>query len=110
MRRTVEARHGKLPDDEVPGATYLAAKLEEVEQNDPQATPLDEIKRLAHSLGEALGRLSHKCVDSDGLLPENFCIDHHGELVEPQRMVAIAADKAAEMASHTSVSVDNQGN
>ena len=46
MRRLVESRFGRLPDDEVPGPTYLATKLEEFEQNEPLASPLDEVVSL----------------------------------------------------------------
>ena len=49
MRRAVEKPRDtvavtfNLPEDEVPAQAYLTDKLSEVEQNDPQATPLDEI-------------------------------------------------------------------
>ena len=49
MRRVIEQLHGKLPDDEVPGPTYLSFKIDEVEQNDPHAAPLDELASLEDS-------------------------------------------------------------
>eukprot|EP00969_Alexandrium_andersonii_P153310 6779436-Alexandrium_andersonii.AAC.1 len=42
MRRAVEARYSLIPDDEAPNTAYIAQKLEEVEQNEPKAAPLDE--------------------------------------------------------------------
>ncbi len=43
MKRAVELVHGKVPDREAPSSDYLAAKSEELENNDPTASPLDEI-------------------------------------------------------------------
>ena len=43
MRRAVEARWEKLSDDETPGAAFIGAKQEQIEHNEPRATPLDEI-------------------------------------------------------------------
>ena len=43
MRRAVEARWEKLGDDETPGAAFIGAKQEQIEHNEPRATPLDEI-------------------------------------------------------------------
>eukprot|EP00972_Heterocapsa_arctica_P003550 527585-Heterocapsa_arctica.AAC.1 len=43
MKRVVELIVGTIPSEETPNAAYLAIKLEEVEQNEPQPTPLDEI-------------------------------------------------------------------
>ena len=43
MRRVVENLHGKMQDYEVPSMSYLSDKLEELELNNPQASPLDEI-------------------------------------------------------------------
>ena len=43
MRRAVEARWEKLGDDETPGAAFIGAKQEQIEHNEPLATPLDEI-------------------------------------------------------------------
>jgi hypothetical protein len=58
MRRVVEARYGKIPDDEAPGAAYLALKMEEVEQNEPRASPLDEVISIEdgdeYSLGASI--------------------------------------------------------
>ena len=48
MRKAIE-RSGKLPDDEVPGAHYLTVKVDEVEQNEPKASPLDQIAHLEHA-------------------------------------------------------------
>ena len=49
MRRLLQSRVGAIPDAETPGAAYITTKLEEVELNDPQASPLDEIAHLEHS-------------------------------------------------------------
>ena len=38
MRKILENKAGKLPDDEIPGTGYLTLKLEEVESNDPKAS------------------------------------------------------------------------
>ena len=43
MRRVVENLHGRMQDYEVPSMSYLSDKLEELELNNPQASPLDEI-------------------------------------------------------------------
>ena len=43
MKKVVELTVGPIPAEETPNAAYLAVKLEEVEQNEPQPTPLDEI-------------------------------------------------------------------
>ena len=43
MRRVIERLHGKMGDHEVPAVSYLSDKLEELELNNPQAAPLDEV-------------------------------------------------------------------
>ena len=43
MHQLVEKKFGKLSEDEVPGPTYLTSKAAELEQNDPQASPMDEV-------------------------------------------------------------------
>lgn len=43
MRKAFEAIHGKLPSCEVPSGEYLSSKLEEAEQEEPSASPLDEV-------------------------------------------------------------------
>jgi hypothetical protein len=50
MRKILENKAGKLPDDEVPGIGYLTFKLEEVESNDPKASPLEDIAHLEHAM------------------------------------------------------------
>jgi hypothetical protein len=50
MRKILENKVGKLPDDEIPGTGYLTFKLEEVESNDPKASPLEDIAHLEHSM------------------------------------------------------------
>ena len=45
MRRMIERLHGKMGDHEVPSIFYLSDKLE-LELNNPQATPLDEVLSL----------------------------------------------------------------
>ena len=46
MRRAVENIHGEIPSREIPSADYLSQKLEECENNEPTASPLDEITSL----------------------------------------------------------------
>ena len=46
MRRAVEALYGPIPDHECPSAEYVAAKMEELEENEPQASQLDEVSNL----------------------------------------------------------------
>ena len=51
MKKIVEKSRGPkttLPDDEVPSQVYLTAKVDEVEQNEPRASPLDEISHTEH--------------------------------------------------------------
>jgi hypothetical protein len=55
MRRVVEITCGKLSDSEVPAATYLSDKIEELEDNAPQASPLDEILSLEDDEQQLLG-------------------------------------------------------
>lgn len=43
MKRFLENRHGRTPAHELPSADYLSAKAEEVENNEPTASMLDEI-------------------------------------------------------------------
>lgn len=43
MRRAVEGRFGKIPAREIPSSDYISVKLEELENNEPLATPLDEV-------------------------------------------------------------------
>ena len=50
MRKILENKVGKLPDDEIPGTGYLTFKLEEVESNDPKASPLEDIAHLEHTM------------------------------------------------------------
>ena len=72
---------------------------------DTRASPtlLDQIEQLTQALEDALGLLSEKYLDENGELPENFCIEHDGQLVEPRQMVVIAASKAMAMASCASI-------
>ena len=46
MRRAIELQNGKLGDHEVPSMAYISDKLEELELNNPQASPMDEILSL----------------------------------------------------------------
>ena len=50
MRKVVEGVHDAAPDDEYPAAQYLTIKLEEVELNEPQAGPLDDMAHMDHVL------------------------------------------------------------
>ena len=47
MKKAVEALYGKIPPREAPSVDYLSIKLEEVENNDPTASPMDEIASMA---------------------------------------------------------------
>eukprot|EP00969_Alexandrium_andersonii_P068455 3019970-Alexandrium_andersonii.AAC.1 len=57
MRRAVEARYASIPDDEAPNAAYIAQKLEEVEQNEPKAAPLDEVLSVEDGDDYTLGTM-----------------------------------------------------
>lgn len=46
MRKAVEARHGSIPNREVPSTDYLSCKVEECENNEPVASPLDEVTSM----------------------------------------------------------------
>ena len=43
LRKALEAKWGTKPDKEIPNAMYVAKKFDEIEQNDPVATTLDEV-------------------------------------------------------------------
>jgi len=43
MRRAVEAKYGTMPTKEQPSSEYLSSKLEELEQEEVTASPLDEV-------------------------------------------------------------------
>ena len=62
MRRTVELAHGVVPNQEFPSVDYLSAKMEEVEQDEPTASPLDEVTSVDESDTQAM----QASVDSDG--------------------------------------------
>ena len=47
MKRAVEVLYGRIPPREAPSVDYLSIKLEEVENNDPTASPMDEIASMA---------------------------------------------------------------
>jgi hypothetical protein len=49
MRKAVELVQGKLPVKLTPDPDYLSAKLEEVEQDEPRASPLDEVVSVEDS-------------------------------------------------------------
>ena len=46
MKRAVEALWGDIPLHEAPSADYLSHKVEELENNDPTASPLDEVSSM----------------------------------------------------------------
>ena len=50
MKKAVEGAFSRIPDKECPGPTYIATKVEEIEQNEPTAAPLDEIESCEDSL------------------------------------------------------------
>lgn len=62
MRRAVETVHGKKHDHEMPSPEYLAHKMEEIELNEMQASPLDEIASLEDSASSSL----QSSLDTDG--------------------------------------------
>ena len=62
MRRLVETSYGPISDKDAPSNEYLAAKLEEIEQEEPRAAPLDEIT----SLEDADGHSMHATLDNTG--------------------------------------------
>lgn len=78
MLQAVEQAIGKLQESETPSNEYLATKLEECENNEPVALPLDEVtskfdattSSLQSSL-DAGGHLRVVKTKSKGKLPEN---------------------------------------
>ena len=76
MRRAVEAAYGPLPSKEVPSSEYLRAKLEEVENDEPFASPLDEVSSLETAETQSLtasldptGRLRISKAKAKGRMP-----------------------------------------
>ena len=59
MKRIFESAHGPLPEGETPSNDYLSAKLEEVEQDHPTASTMDDIT----SAEEAETSTMTTCVD-----------------------------------------------
>jgi hypothetical protein len=63
MRRVVETQYQKISQDEVPSNTYLSEKCQEVEENEPMASRLDEILSVEdvdlHSLTTGLDSAGH---------------------------------------------------
>ena len=55
MRRAYEALHGAIPDSECPSADYIASKMEETEQEEPSASPLDEVASIMDLDSQSLG-------------------------------------------------------
>jgi hypothetical protein len=53
MRRAFEDNNGKLPQCEVPSPEYLACKMEESEQEEPAASPLDEVLSIDDTESQA---------------------------------------------------------
>ena len=78
MIRAVENSYGRLQESEMPANEYLALKLEEVENGEPLASPLDEIiskqekntASLQTSL-DASGHLRVTKIKGKGKLPES---------------------------------------
>ena len=82
MRKIVETKSGnKLPDGEVPAAAYLADKLEEVEENNPQAAHLDEIVSLLDNETQTLDAN----VDSTGLMMSGQALNFAASLGPSER-------------------------
>lgn len=78
MRRAMETAHGKKPDHELPSPEYLAHKMEEIELNELQASPLDEVTSMEDSVNTSLqstldtdGRIRVVKTKSKGSLPQN---------------------------------------
>lgn len=78
MVRAVEAVIGKLQESETPSNEYLATKLEECENNEPQALPLDEVTSKFDATTSALqssldagGHLRVVKTKSKGKLPDS---------------------------------------
>ena len=77
MVKAVENSYGRLQESEVPSNEYIALKLEEVENGEPSASPLDEIvlkqekntSALQTSL-DASGHLKVTKIKGKGKLPE----------------------------------------
>ena len=64
MLSAVETAYGRQQDAEMPSAEYLAAKMEEAESNEPQASALDEITSAKDSQASSI----QSVVDSSGHL------------------------------------------
>ncbi|CAJ1449082.1 unnamed protein product, partial [Effrenium voratum] len=64
MLSAVETAYGRQQDAEMPSAEYLAAKMEEAESNEPQASALDEITPAKDSQASSI----QSVVDSSGHL------------------------------------------
>ncbi|CAJ1436597.1 unnamed protein product [Effrenium voratum] len=64
MLHAVETVHGHLPERETPSSDYLSQKLEEIEQGELVASPLDELGNKE----EALTMSIQSSVDSSGRL------------------------------------------
>lgn len=47
MKKAVEALFGDIPIHEAPSSDYISHKVEQLEDNDPSASPLDEINSMA---------------------------------------------------------------
>jgi hypothetical protein len=78
MRKAVEAAFGKKHDYEMPSPEYIAHKMEEIELNEVQASPLDEITSMEDINSTSLqssvdndGRIRVVKVKSKGTLPQN---------------------------------------
>jgi hypothetical protein len=76
MKKAVENAFARIPDKECPGPTYIATKVEEIEQNEPTAAPLDEIESCEDSLLlglqsslDATGRLRVTKTKTKGKMP-----------------------------------------
>jgi hypothetical protein len=78
MRKAVEATFGKKHDYELPSPEYVAHKMEQIELNEVQASPLDEILSMEDINSTSLqssvdndGRIRVVKVKSKGSLPQN---------------------------------------
>ncbi|CAE8737766.1 unnamed protein product [Polarella glacialis] len=78
MKRAVEGAHGKIPDAECPSTDYLSGKIEDIEDGEVMASPLDEVvsrKEAEHatldltSAFDGQGRLRLTTAKHKGKLP-----------------------------------------
>ena len=77
MKKSYEDQFGKLDNHEIPSAEYLSSKLDECEQEEPMASPLDEVASQEDSENQSLsatldlqGRIRITKQKAKGKLPQ----------------------------------------